>query len=58
MVSTSAGAAVLFSKSLTIDIFKIEEVVTGRVLFVHVEVEGIEIVFINVYAPNVGSERI
>ncbi len=58
MVGTSAGVAVLFSKSLTIDIFKIEEVVTGRVLFVHVEVEGIKIVFINVYAPNVGSERI
>ncbi len=27
-------------------------------LFVHAEVEGITFVFINVYSPNIGSERI
>ncbi len=56
--STSAGVAVLFSKILNVEIFKIEEVVAGRMLCVHAEVERITFVFINVNAPNVGSERI
>ncbi len=56
--STSAGVAVLFSKILNVENFKIEEVVAGRVLCVHTEIERIKFVFINVYAPNVGSERI
>ncbi len=50
--STSAGVAVLFSKTLN------KEVVAGRVLCVHADVERIQFVFINVNAPNVGSERI
>ncbi len=45
--STSAGVAVLFSNILN-----------GRVLFVLAEVERIFLFFIDVYAPNVGSERI
>lgn len=54
----SAGVAILFSNKLTVDIKGVEEVENGRILCVNVEIEGIKFLFINVYAPNIGVERV
>jgi len=52
----SAGVAILFSKSVSI--VKVEEIVKGRLLLTQIEYNGIESVYLNVYAPNNGPERL
>ncbi len=45
----SAGVAILFSED--VNILKIEEIVKGRLLLTQIEHNGIEFLFVNVYAP-------
>lgn len=54
----SSGVAILFSKNINVNILVVEEVVKGRVLLVHIEYKGTVFVLINVYAPNIGLERL
>ena len=53
----SAGVAILFSPLLNIKIISSTEEVKGRVILVKAEIDDFLISFINVYAPNQGSER-
>lgn len=56
--NTSAGVAILFSKSLNLKIVSTEEIEKCRVLMVIEEINELKIIFINVYAPNNGSDRV
>lgn len=56
--STSAGVAILFKPSLGATILDIEEIEKGRLLKVRAKLGGTVFVFINIYAPNKGRERI
>ncbi len=53
----SAGVAILFSPRLNVDILQQVEIEEGRALVVKAEVQGFTFTFINVYAPNTGSDR-
>lgn len=53
----SAGVAILFSSTVNANIISSTEVVQGRVLMVKAKIEEFIFNFINVYAPNQGSER-
>ena len=55
--NTSAGVAVLFSRSLQGVVLSTVEIVKGRALLIKAEIKGIIFAFVNVYAPNRGSER-
>lgn len=54
----SAGVAILFSKNLNLKILSTEEMEKGRVLMVAGEINDLKVIFINVYAPNNGSDRV
>ena len=56
--NVSAGVAVLFSPGLNIKIISTVEIVKGRALAVRAEIESCNYVFVNIYAPNIGTERI
>lgn len=56
--NVSGGVAVLFSNSLKVKILNSCEFVKGRGLMVKADIEGSIYCFINVYAPNIGTERI
>ena len=53
----SAGVAILFSPGLDVNVISTTEIVTGRALVVRVEIQDISFCFINIYAPNQGSDR-
>ena len=55
--NVSAGVAVLFSAGLNVKILSTEEIVKGRALAVRAEIESCIFVFVNVYAPNNGTDR-
>ena len=54
----SAGVAVLLRKDANIKVLSSTEVVKGRLLIVRAELEGSVFCFVNVYAPNRGTERV
>ena len=54
----SAGVAVLFSPSLTVNILSHSEPIPGRFLMVRVEIRGFVFAIFNIYAPNNTSERV
>ncbi len=54
----SAGVALLFSPERKVSIEKTEEFIKGRLVLVKTIIEGMTLYFINVYAPNVGHERL
>lgn len=54
----SGGVAVLFSKTVSPLSVETEEIVKGRFLKVKVKFEHATMVFLNIYAPNKGAERI
>jgi len=54
----SSGVAILFSKNINVNVLDVDEVVKGRVLLIHIEFKGTVFVLINVYAPNIGPERV
>lgn len=55
--NVSAGVAVLFSPSLTVQIISQKEVCKGRLLIVWARIKGQVFTFINIYAPNTGRDR-
>lgn len=54
----SAGVAILFAVGLDVRIKSIVENENGRALAVETDFEGVGYIFINVYAPNKGAERV
>ena len=48
----SGGAAILFAAGLDVTIVYSTEPVKGSALLMRVEIEGFDISFINIYAPN------
>lgn len=54
----SAGVAVLFSPSVKAKILSKNEVEPGRCLIVKAEICNFIFLFVNIYAPNVGAERL
>ncbi len=56
--SMSGGVAILFSKNVTPVSYEFVEIEKGRFLKVIVKFEKKCIVFLNIYAPNNGAERV
>uniref|UniRef100_A0A8C5EKL9 Endonuclease/exonuclease/phosphatase domain-containing protein n=1 Tax=Gouania willdenowi TaxID=441366 RepID=A0A8C5EKL9_GOUWI len=56
--STSSGVGVLFSRGFLPVSSSSEEVIPGRLLKVSAVFEDVPMVFINVYAPTVGRQRV
>ena len=56
--STSSGVALLFSRDFIPKSYEMEEIVKGRLMLVRAKYELFTMVFINVYAPNVGPARV
>ena len=54
----SAGVAVLFTTTTNATILSTSEVVKERLLIVRAEIDSTVFVFMNIYAPNQGSERV
>lgn len=54
----SAGAAILFSPTTKVRILSKKEIEPGRLLAVRADINGLFFVFVNIYAPNIGSDRI
>ncbi len=54
----SAGVAILFSKDLNANILSINELEKGRLLLIKAKIKDVVFVLINIYAPNVGRDRI
>ncbi len=54
----SAGVAILFSKELNANILSINELEKGRLLLIKAKIKDVVFVLINIYAPNVGRDRI
>lgn len=54
----SAGVSILFSSSVKEKFLSKEEIEPGRLLAVHVKIYDFCFVFVNIYAPNGGSDRI
>jgi len=58
MSSNRGGGAVLFSKRFLPVSCQVEEVIAGRLLIIRATFEKCKMVFVNVYAPTNGVERI
>lgn len=56
--NVSAGVAVLFSPVLKTKILSEHEVVPGRLLAVRAEIRNLKFLFVNIYAPNIGEDRV
>lgn len=56
--SNSCGVGILFSKSFNPQSVECEEVIKGRLLKIRAIYENVQFVFITVYAPTVGIERL
>ena len=54
----SAGVAVLLRKNVHVTVLSSTEVVKGRLLIVRAEIEGSVVCFVNIYAPNQGTDRV
>lgn len=54
----SAGVAIFFSPDLRVTVLSTEEPINGRLLVVKADIDEEMYYFINVYAPNVGFERL
>lgn len=53
----SAGVGVLFSRNFNPATVQVEQVIPGRCIVVRAVFEHFTVVFINIYAPNTGTER-
>lgn len=58
MSSTRGGVAILFAKKALPFSCEVKHVIPGRLLFIRVQFENFKAVFVNVYAPTSGSERV
>lgn len=56
--NVSAGVAILFSTHLDVNILSEMEIEKGCIMMVKAKVKNQLFVFINIYAPNKGSDRI
>ncbi len=54
----SGGVAILFAKKLNMINISSYEIVKGRILVVQAELMGFPFLFINIYSPNNGVERV
>lgn len=54
----SAGVAILFAPSLNFSILWKNELEPGRLLNIRAEIHNMNFIFVNIYAPNSGIERI
>lgn len=54
----SAGVAILFSPTVKTKFLSINEIIAGRLLVVNAEICNLNFLFVNIYAPNVGAERV
>lgn len=48
----------LFSPVLKTKILSKHEVVSGRLLVVRAEIRNFHVLYVNIYAPNIGEERV
>lgn len=58
MSSTRGGVAVLFAKHFTPASFEVKQEIPGRLIAIQAQFEKFNVVFINVYAPTNGAERV
>lgn len=56
--NVSAGVAILFNPTLKIKIVSTYDIEPGRLLLVRVEIQNFLFLFVNIYAPNGGTERV
>ena len=56
--NVSSGVAILFAQGLEINIQTKTEIVPGRFLIVNADIRNHSFVFMNIYAPSVGAERV
>ena len=56
--SNSCGVGILFSRNFIPQSVECEELIKGRLLKVRAVYENVKMVFINIYAPVVGAERV
>ncbi len=54
----SAGVAVLFSPALKVNILSKTEIEPGRLVAVRAEIRNLSFLFVNIYAPNSGADRL
>jgi len=54
----SAGVAVLFSPGIKAKIISKKELQPGRCLIVRAEISNLVFLFVNIYAPNIGADRV
>lgn len=54
----SAGVAILFLPGLNVNILSINELEKGRLLLIKAKIKDISFVFVNIYALNIGKDRI
>lgn len=56
--NVSAGVAILISAKLQEQASNMIDIIPGRMQRVDIILQGLSFLFVNVYAPNVGSDRI
>lgn len=56
--NNSGGVCIMFSKDFLPISCVTEEIIAGRLLKIQAVFENVKMTFINVYAPNVGTERV
>ena len=56
--SVSAGVGILFAKHFIPESYTTQEIVAGRLMLVEAKYELFNLVFINIYAPTNGPERV
>lgn len=56
--TNSAGVAILFNPRKKVDILSVNNVVPGRLLHIHANIDNSPVHLINVYTPTIGSERL
>lgn len=54
----SAGVAVMFSPVIKAKIISKKELQLGRCLIVRAEIINFQFLFVNIYAPNIGADRV
>ena len=56
--TSSAGVAVVFRAAAAVTVISTKEVLQGRLLLVQAQVQDVVFTFVNIYAPNVGADRV
>lgn len=58
MSSVRGGVAVLFAKNFLPISYELKHVIPGRLMLLRAKFERFNFVFLNIYAPTVGAERV